>query len=94
MTDHNPTKEDQNKSIVHEQSLDSGRETIHLRTLFDATAIEQNLRPIRNSTPYPVDKTLILLLVNLVAMAISAYLAAVKVLTLVSQMTLAAATPI
>ena len=30
---------------------------MHLRTLFDATAIDQNLRPIRSSTPYPVDKT-------------------------------------
>ena len=46
-----------NKTVVHEQSLGSGRETIHLRTLFDATAIDQNLRPIRSSTPYPVDKT-------------------------------------
>ena len=46
-----------NKTVVHEQSLGSGRETIHLRTLFDATAIDQNLRPIRSSTPYPVEKT-------------------------------------
>ena len=46
MTDHTPTNEDQNKTIVHEHSLDSGRETMHLRTLFDATAIDQNLRPI------------------------------------------------
>ena len=57
MTDHNPTNEDQNKTIVHEQSLNSGRETMHLRTLFDATAIDQNLRPIQSSTPYPVNKT-------------------------------------
>ena len=57
MTDHTPTNEDQNKTIVHEDSLDSGRETMHLRTLFDATAIDQNLRPIRSSTPYPADKT-------------------------------------
>ena len=57
MTDHNPTNEDQNKTIVHEQSLNSGRETMHLRTLFDATAIDQNLRHIRSSTPYPVNKT-------------------------------------
>ena len=51
MTDHTPTNEDQNKTIVHEHSLDSGRETMHQRTLFDATAIDQNLRPIRSSTP-------------------------------------------
>ena len=57
MTDHNPTNEDQNKTIVPEQSLDSGRETMHLRTLSDATANDQNLRPIRSSTTYPVDKT-------------------------------------
>ena len=57
MTDHNPINEDQNKTIVHEQSLDSGRELMHLRTLFDATAIDQNCRPIRSSTPHPVDKT-------------------------------------
>ena len=57
MTDNNPTNEDQNKTIVQEQSLDSGRETLHLRNLFDATAIDQNLRPIRSSTPYPVDNT-------------------------------------
>ena len=57
MTDNIPTNEDQNKTFVHEQSLDSGRETMHLRTSFDATAIDQNLRPIRSSTPYPVDKT-------------------------------------
>ena len=57
MTDHNPRNEDQNRTIAHEQSLDSGRETMHLRTLFDATAIDQNLSPIRSSTPYPVDKT-------------------------------------
>ena len=44
MTDHNPTNEDQNITIVHEKSLHSGRETMHLRT-------------IRSSTPYPVDKT-------------------------------------
>ena len=30
---------------------------MHPRTLFDATAIDQNLRTIRSSTPYPVDKT-------------------------------------
>ena len=57
MTDHNPTNEDQNKTIVHDQSLGSGRETMHLRTSFDAKAIDQNLRPIRSSTPYPIDKT-------------------------------------
>ena len=57
MTDHTPTNEDQNRTIVQDQSLDSGRETMHLRTLFDATAIDQNLRPIRSSTPYPADKT-------------------------------------
>ena len=57
MTDIKPTNEDQNKTIIHEQSLGSGRETMHLRTLFDATAIDQNLRPIRSSTPYPIDKT-------------------------------------
>ena len=57
MTDNKPTNEDQNKTIVQEQSLDSGKETMHLRTLFDATAIDQNLRPIRSSTPYPVVKT-------------------------------------
>ena len=57
MTDHNPTNEDQNITILQEQSLDSGRETMHLRTLFDATAIDRNLRPIQSSTPYPVDKT-------------------------------------
>ena len=57
MTDHNPINEDQNKTIVHEKSLDSGRELMHLRTLFDASAIDQNFRPIRSSTPYPVDKT-------------------------------------
>ena len=57
MTDHNPTNVDQNKTIVHEQSLDSGRETMLLRTLFDATAVDQNFRPIRSSTPYPVDIT-------------------------------------
>ena len=57
MSDNNPTNENQNKTIVQEQSSDSGRETMHLRTLFDATAIHQNLRPIRSSTPYPVDNT-------------------------------------
>ena len=57
MTDLSPTIEDQNKTIIHEQSLGSGRETMHLRTLFDAIAIDQNLRPIRSSTPYPIDKT-------------------------------------
>ena len=57
MTDNIPTNEDQKKTIVQEQSLDSGRETMHLRILFDATAIDQNLRPIRISTPYPVDNT-------------------------------------
>ena len=31
-TDHTPTNEDQDKTIVHEHSLDSGRETMHLRT--------------------------------------------------------------
>ena len=57
MTYNNPTNEDQNKTIVQDQSLDSGRETMLLRTLFDATAIDQTLRPIQSSTPYPVDKT-------------------------------------
>ena len=57
MTQHNSTNGDKNKTIIHEQSVDSGRETMHLRTLFDVTAIDQNLRPIRSSTPYPTDKT-------------------------------------
>ena len=38
------------KKVLPEQPLDSGRETMHLRTLFDARSIDQNLRPIRNST--------------------------------------------
>ena len=78
MTDHYTTNEDQIKTIVIEQSLDLGKETMHLRTLFNATAIDQNFRPIQSSTPYPVDKSLILLLVNLVVMATAAYLAAVS----------------
>ena len=40
MTEHDSTIENQNKTFVPEQSLDSGRETMHLRTLIDATAID------------------------------------------------------
>ena len=57
MTQHNSTNGNQNKTIIHEQSVDPGRETMHLRALFDVTAIDQNLRPIRSSTLYSIDTT-------------------------------------
>ena len=78
-TDHKLTNEDQNKTIVHEQLLNSGRESMHLRTLFDATAIDQNLIQDLFEVQLPIllIRPLILLLVNLVVMATAAYLAAV-----------------
>ena len=57
MVEYYSTVENQNTTVVHEQSLESGRETMLLRSFFDATAIDQILRPIRSSTPYPTDKT-------------------------------------
>ena len=71
------TIENQKKTLVHEQSLDSGRDIMHLRPLTTQLRLNKILDLFAVPLPILLIKLLSLLLVNLLVTATAANVAAV-----------------